>query len=280
MKSLSIICLAVILFPILVFGQTNIRAMLESEFDFSGKPDQKIQYFTMESMLNSFTPEGKIAETFILKLSLKGVPASIAKKQFDDYTCLSFKVQYGDSLEVAIPALAGWTYEFNPGIDSTGQVFGIDHRKFNDLKDERGEPLRQDYSYHVYNAFIDFHAFCYVFAEPTTEGNGIQHLKKIGQKIIHASANSQPPTNLGENIAEGSFFKNGEITMQFKGLSLVNNEECALFGIDSGESSFKMIMKMSKTFEVVTVGGSHYQGDIYKSLTSGWGRKFVSAKWW
>ena len=61
--------------------------------------------------------------------------------------------------------------------------------------------------------------------------------------------------------------------MRFKGLGLVNNQECALFGVDSGESSFKMIMKMSETFEVVTVGGSHYQGDIYKSLISGWVQK-------
>lgn len=273
MKSLYIIFLAVFLFPVLAFGQTNIKSVLETEFDFSGKPVLKIQYFTMESIMNSFAPDGKKAETLTLKLKLKAVPAGIAKKQFDEYTCLSFKIQYGDSLEVAIPELTNWTYGFNPGLDSTGQVFGIDHQKFNNMKDERGEMLRQDYSYHVYNCFIDFHAFCNVFTQPTTEGKGIQHLKKIGQKIIHASANSQPPTHLGENIAEGSFFKNGEITLQFKGLSLVNNEECAIFGVDSGESAFKMIIEMSENFKVVTVGGSHYQGDIYKSLESGWVQK-------
>jgi len=268
-SALRLICLALMLFPVLVTGQSKIKSVLKNEFDFSAKPTQKIQYFTMESTMNSYTPDGKTAETFTLKLALKAVPAKIAKKEFDEYTCLSFKIQYGDSLEVAIPELTNWSYEFKNGLDSINQVFGIDHRKFDNLKDDRGKALRQDYSYHVYNTFIDFHAFCNVFGEPTPEGQGIQHLKKIGQKIIHASANSQPPTHLGDNIAEGSFFKNGEIKLEFKGLSLVKNEECALFGVDSGESSFKMIMKMSENFEVVTVGGSHYQGDIYKSLSSG-----------
>jgi hypothetical protein len=62
-------------------------------------------------------------------------------------------------------------------------------------------------------------------------------LKKIGDKIVHAAAFSEPKLNLA-----GSFFKNGEITLEFKGLSRVNGKSCALIGYDSGESSFKMVV--------------------------------------
>ncbi len=125
----------------------------------------------------------------------------------------------------------------------------------------------------LYNAFIDFHAFCNIFSETTSDEKGIQDLSRIGQKIIHAAAFSAPPTNLGKNISEGSFFKNGEITLEFKGLSIVNEKQCALIGVDSGESSFKMIMHPIDDMEIVTVGSSHYKGDIYKDITTNWVQK-------
>ncbi len=100
----------------------------------------------------------------------------------DEYTCERFTVQQGEASEAEIPSLANWTYIFNqPGIDAEGQVFGIDHSKFENLVDSEGKVLPTDKAYHVYNAFIDFHSFCTVFAERTSEGNGIQDLKKIGQ---------------------------------------------------------------------------------------------------
>ena len=114
-----------------------------------------------------------------------------------------------------------------------------------------------------------------MFAESTTEGNGIQNLKKIGQKIVHAAAFSEPPVNLGSNVSEGSFFKNGEITLEFKGLSVVNDRQCALLEYDSGESSFKIIMEPMPNMEIQTVGSSHYQGDIYKDLATNWVQKIT-----
>ena len=56
-------------------------------------------------------------------------------------------------------------------------MFGIDHAKFENLVDANGQPLPVDKAYYVYNAFIDFHAFCNVFAEPMAGGKGIQDLK-------------------------------------------------------------------------------------------------------
>ena len=113
-------------------------------------------------------------------------------------------------------------------------------------------------------------SFCNVFAGPTPSGSGIQDLKTIGKKIVHSTAFSEPATNLGSHIAEGSFFRNGEITLTFKGLTLDNGHPCALIGYDSGSSVFKMIMQPMPNLEIVSVGSSHYWGDISKSLTNHW----------
>jgi hypothetical protein len=158
-------------------------------------------------------------------------------------------------------------------MDEKGQVFGIDHARFEGLVDETGGAVPVDKAYHVYNAFIDFHAFCNVFAEPVSDGNGIQNLRKVGDRVVHAAAFSDAPTNLGSSFAEGSSFKNGEITLELKGLGLVNGKPCAIVGYDSGASSFKMIMKPMPELEVVTVGSSHYRGHIYKDLEAGWVQK-------
>ncbi|MGH7595439.1 MAG: hypothetical protein ACREOI_03765 [bacterium] len=176
--------------------------------------------------------------------------------------------------EVEIPALKNWIYIFHkPETDEKGQLFGIDHAKFENLTDGAGKSLSSDQTYHVYNAFIDFHSFCNVFAERAANGSGIQDLTRIGQKIVHASAFSEPPVNLGSKILPGSSFKNGQITLEFKGLGVVNGKECALIEYDSGESSFKMIMKPAPLMEIQAVGSSHYLGDIYKDLSSNWVQK-------
>ena len=52
-------------------------------------------------------------------------------------------------------------------------MFGIDHSKFEKLTDENGKILPVENTYHVYNAFIDFHAMS-VFGEKTKTGNGVQ----------------------------------------------------------------------------------------------------------
>jgi hypothetical protein len=90
---------------------------------------------------------------------------------------------------------------------------------------------------------------------------------------VHAAAFSEPPTNLGDGVAEGSSFRNGEITLELNGLSVVNGSACALVRYDSGESSFKMITRPMPEMEVVSVGSSHYWGDIYKNLEDGWVEK-------
>ncbi len=249
-------------------------SLLDREFDLAGERSQETQYFLMESRLITYALDGKRVGTDIFRLRLKCVPAGVGGRQGDEYTCARFTLQQGDGPETEIPALENWTYVLNKaGMDEKCQVFGIDHAKFENLTNSAGAVLSPDKAYHVYNAFIDFHSFCDVFAVSAGNGKGIQDLKKIGQKIIHAASFSEPPVNLGSNTAEGSYFRNGEITLEFKGLGMVNGRTCALLEYDSGESSFKMIMRPMPNMEIQAVGSSHYRGDIYKDLASNWVQK-------
>lgn len=267
-----------LLFLPLAAHSQNRHSLLQQEFNLVGEHSQEIQYYRMESKLINYALDGTRLGTDVFRLALKCVPAKIASKENDQYTCVRFTFKQADTLETTIPALENWTYVFNAEFDETGQVLGIEHSKFENLTDSEGKPLPFDKAYHVYNAFIDFHAFCNVFAQRTSEGNGIQHLRKIGQKIVHDAAFSEAPTNLGTNISEGSFFKNGEITLEFRGLSLVNGRACALVAYDSGESAFKMIMKPVPEMEIQTVGSSHYMGEIYKDLATNWVQKITMSE--
>jgi len=256
----------------IVIAQTS--SSLSKEFDLAGERSIEAQYYIMESKLVNYSLDGTRTGNDVFRLYLKYEPS----EQGEEYICTKFTVQLDDAPEVTVPVLDNWSYVYYPDIDEQGQVFGIDHSRFDNLKDENGNPIPPDKSYHVYNAFIDFHSFCNVFAQPTTEGRGIQDLTKIGQKIVHAAAFSEPPTNLGENIEDGSFFKNGEITLEFRGLGIVNDKTCAIIGYDSGESNYKMISKPMPNFEVITTGTSHYFGDIYKDLATNWVQKVTLAE--
>jgi len=254
-KHLAAIGIAMVL--ISTFAEAQLTPDVSKTFDLGLKRAPTPQFFVMESRLMVYARDGKRLGTDVYRLRLKCNPAQ-AGKGGDEYTCGRFTWQPQGGVEAAIPALTEWSYVFKPDGEK-GQMFGIDQGKFQHLTDSTGKALPAENAYHVYNAFIDFHSFCNVFAEPAAPGRGIQDLRKVGDKIVHAAALSQPPLN-----SEGSFFKNGEITLEFKGLSQVNGKSCALVGYDSGESSFKMLK---------TVGSSHYFGDIYKDLASAWVQK-------
>ncbi len=252
--------------------------ILRQTFDLAGVRSAQVQSFEMETRVITYAPDGKRVNTDVLKLGLKCAPARVTGKEADEYTCTKFTLQLAGGPEVAVPAVVNWSYLFKTtatGLDEKGQVFGIDHAKFEKLLDANGQPIPADKAYYVYNAFIDFHGFCNVFAEPTQGGKGIQDLKSLGQKIVHAAAFTEPPVNLGSNIAKGSTFKNGEVTLELKGLSLVDGATCALLDFDSGQSSFQMLVKPMPNLEVRSVGASHYRGDLYLDLATRWVRKVV-----
>ena len=252
------------------------ESILKREYNLAGDRTADTHYYAMETRVVQFSPDGKRVGVETYRLKLACVPANPSSEESDQYTCREFILQKDDAAPTTVPALDGWSYQFKrteSGLDENGQVFGIDHAKFDNLVDSNNNPLLPDVAYAVYNTFIDFHAFCNVFAERTHQGQGIQNLKTIGQKIVHDSAFSEPPVSLGSTIAEGSNFKNGEVTLFFKGLSIVDGASCALVAFDSGESSFKMAMQPMPSMEIKVVGGSHYKGDIYIDLASNWVRK-------
>jgi len=251
---------------------------LAGPFDLAGPRTAEVQHFIQETQVIHLGFDGKRTgmETYTVKL--RCVPAPLSAKDGDEYTCREFKIRVNDGDAVTIPALAGWSYLYKAtptGMDEKGQVFGIPHDKFENLVDSRGNKLPVTLRYPVYNSFIDFHAFCDNFARPIAGGGGIQDLKTIGQTIVHASAFTEPPVNLGSGIKAGSYFRNGEVKLVFKGVGLVDGAACAVIGHDSGESTLRMIMPLGADKDMVTEGGSEYLGDIYIDLETRWVRKIT-----
>ncbi len=254
----------------------SMQKILRQEYNLVPPQSSDTQYYEMESILQEHSLNGTIRATDIYRLWLRCVP-SVNPATGDEYTCMKFTVQLNQSAEVMIPSLTGWKYFFSltaTGMNEKGEVFGIDHSKFDQLKDAHGKMVPLGNTYHVYNAFIDFLSMS-VFAGRAAKDSGAQALTHIGDKIIHSASYSQPPVNLGAGIAEGSYFKNGLITVAFKGIGLINNKTCAILEYDSGQSSFYMLLKPMPTMEVPTKGSSHYFGDIFKDLSSGWIQKAV-----
>jgi len=249
---------------------------LAGPFDLAGPLKPEVRYYVQKTDLVYLGFDGKRTGTASFTVKLRLVPAALSGKDGDEFTVREVVLKSGDGEPETIPELAGWSYIFQDaagGIDEAGQVFGIPHAKFLGLKTNRGRTLGTIEDYFIYNSFIDFHAFADVFARPTEGGGGIQDLKTIGQSIRHAAAFSEPPVNLGEAIKKGSVFRNGDVRMSFKGVSVVDGAACAVVGYDSGESTLKMIVPMGPDRDVVTEGGSEYIGDIYVDLATRWVRK-------
>jgi hypothetical protein len=252
------------------------RFDLRTGFDLARPQTPEMRYYLQETRVFHFGLDGKPTGTEVFRMRLEWTHASASGGTSDGFRCRKLTLQKDTGPEVAIPSLENWSYEFRrtpTGLDDKGQVFGIDHAKFQNLQDADGRVLLPATAYAVYNVFIDFHSFTEVFAKPTDEGGGIQDLKKIGDRIVHASAFTEPPVNLGNQILPGSTFKNGEVTLEFKGLTMRDDVPCALIGYDSGESTFKMFMKPMPDMEVQAFGRSHYLGDLYLELDTRWVRR-------
>ena len=128
--------------------------------------------------------------------------------------------------------------------------------------------------YQVYNQFVQFHAYVDGFAAPTIDGGkGIQDLKRIGDRIVFGGFPEDLPLDVGLIIKEGSIYKPGEETLEFKGLSVVDGKPCTLLGVDGGEGSYTMVIEVMPNVNANTVGGTRYFGDIYVDLASMWLKK-------
>jgi len=257
--------------------QSTAESILQGKYNLAAERSIKSRYYCMETKVVNLGEDGTRTVPVSLRLLLMCSPAGQSPQDGYRYTCAKVTIQKGNEPEVRIPALNGWSYLLkrteDGGFHQGGLIFGIDHGKFQGLKDSKGNALPPEGAYVIYNMFVDFHAFCNQFAERAMTGNGIQNLKRIGKKIVHESAFSEPTIQLSGNIEDGSFFKNGEVTLEFKGLSIVDCVACAIVGFDSGDSSFKFLIKPAPDMEIKTVGASHYWGDLYIELDSRWVRK-------
>ena len=123
----------------------------------------------------------------------------------------------------------------------------------------------------VYSAFYYYHSYT-DFAEPPSQGHGIQDLKRIGDRVVVEGSFMESPLP-GKLAKDSSFWKNGEITLVFNGLSIVDGKSCAVLGLDSGVCHWSMPMTYMPIMNLKTVGVSNYQAGIYLDLESRWIRK-------
>ena len=255
----------------------SLGSCLDGEMGLGKPRSVETRYYYMETALTHFEEDGSRTPGMVFKLWLEAQPGEgEGFEQSYRYVCRKFTLTRPGKKEVELPTLRGWTYSFSPsepGIDDDGQVFGIPHAKFALMVDSRGNMVDSGTSYMVYNNFIDFHGLNDVFASRTPEIGGLQNLHKIGDRIVHGAANTVAPVGLGEAMKKGSVFRNGEVTLELKGLSTVDGLPCALLEYDSGDSSYLMFLMPMEGMEAKAEGSSHYFGDLFVELGSGWLRK-------
>lgn len=243
-------------------------AELPREVRLTGEPSPTVHYYRSTTEVVEIAPDGKRRPRDVYDLWLEYAPKPGAAG--DLVTCRRFTVAQAGGAPVALPSLEGWSYTVHPGVDEHGFIFGIDQARFERLTDANGVALPLPVAYAAFNAFVDFHGFANVFARRTSEGGGIQDLRRFGQTVLHASAHSRPPIALGSTVAKGSTFQNGAITLELKGLTRIGGRRSALIGYDSGESSLKMSLTPMPGVTMTVVGGSRYVGDLYLDLETQW----------
>jgi len=255
------------------------KKMPSGEFNFSAPRELEERLYRMETAVEKMAPDGTRLSTDIYRALIAAAPLALkdpdASRESVLYVCREFTVQRGAMPPFPIPTLAGWSYIYSPsveGIDDQGRVYGIDHMIFDTLE-VGGIPLGPEMSYLIYNTFIDFTGFSHTFGRPTSEGVGIQDLHIAGDRIVHAAAHTEPPVHLGAAIAEGSYFRNGEATLEFLGVGTVDGAPSAVVQFDSGASSFKMISTPMPNMRIPTTGSSHYRGELYIDLATSWIRR-------
>jgi len=250
------------------------------EYDLAGERSMETHYYHLQSELATHSSEGVLKSTDIYRERLICEPGDRSAREADNFTCARFSVQRGDGPEVTIPSLKGFSYQVNKQLldeaqlDEQGQLYGIPEAQFEDLIDSTGEKLPFEVGYQVYSTFFYYHAYT-EYAEPIPDGKGVQQLKRIGDKIVHAAA-FQETVIPGSLAGKGSFWKNGEVTLEFKDLGEVDGNACAILGLDWGECTWSMPMTIMRPMRLKTTGVSTCRGDIYLDLEARWVRKLVT----
>ena len=260
-----------------IVADITVMEVLEQEFDLVGDRSMDTHYYLVQTEVVTRSSSGKLKSTDNYRQLLMVEPGGGANGEADKFTCARFFVQSDGNPEVTIPALAGYSYEVDRrrldkhDLDDRGQLYGIPEATFEGLTDHTGAKLSFEVGYQVYSAFFYYHGFTN-YAEPTSEGNGLQDLKRVGDKIVHDAAFVESPIP-GKLAKEGSSWKNGEVTLEFEGLTVLDGKTCAILGFDSGDCPWVMPMNYMPVMNLKTVGNSNYRGDIYLDLGTKWVRK-------
>jgi len=247
------------------------------EYDLVGERSKETHYYIVQSELATHSSKGVLKRTDVFREHLKVEPGDRSAGEADRFTCTKFSVKRGDAPEVSIPSLKGFSYDVNKdlldtnGIDENGELFSVPEETFENLEDDTGVKLPFEVGYQVYSAFYYYHSFT-DFAEPTSQGIGIQELKRIGDRVIVEGSFAETPLP-GKIAKDSAFWKNGEISLTFNGLSTVDGKSCAILGLYSGVCQWSMPMTYMPIMKLKTVGVSNYQADIYLDLESKWVRK-------
>jgi len=253
------------------------QELLSQEYDLGVGKSKETHYYQVQTEVVIRSSGGVLKSTDHFRQLLKVEPSGGADGKADKFTCANFYWQRDKNPEVSIPSLKGFSYELNKdlldknGVDEQGNLYGVPEEKFEGLIDHTGAKLSFDLCYQVHSAFFYYHGYI-DYAEPTREGNGVQNLKKIGDKIVHDGAFAELPVP-GKMAKKESIWKNGEITLEFKGLGVIDARPCAILGVDSGMCSLVMPMTIMPLMNLKTIGFSNYRADIYLDLESNWVRK-------
>jgi len=249
-------------------SQEKIKEYLQGPFDLALDKKWENQYFRMETKYIHFGLSGKRLGTESYLLKLQYIAKTLVDGSVDQYVCSELRLQTDGGSSVTIPYLKNWTYAFNPMLVEPGVLWGIPQDKFMKITDSSGRALPFSIRYAVYINFIDFHCINDIFSRPMKLGKGIQDLKLIGQRIVHPASFLESPVHFGAEIKSGSIFQNGEVTLELKGLSIIEESPCAIIAYDAGESNVKMILPVPIGQDSVANGGSQYKGDIYVDLAT------------
>jgi len=253
------------------------KEVLNRGYDLVGERSMETHYYIVQSELATHSNKGILKGKDVYREHLQVEPGKRSAGVADRFTCKKFSVKIGDAPEVRIPSLEGFSYDVNKdlldanGIDKNGELYSVPEETFEGLEDSSGAVLPFEAGYQVYSAFYYYHSYT-DYAEPTSQGIGIQDLKRIGDKVIVEGSYAESPLP-GKLAKDSSFWRNGEITLAFNGLSIVDGIPCAVLGLDSGVCHWSMPMTYMPIMNLKTVGVSNYQADIYLDLESRWVRK-------
>jgi hypothetical protein len=248
----------------------NGRSVLTREYDLAGPRSTEKHYILVQSQVDIYTHAGHVKKADTYREFLVCEPSTSDGDQAETFTCAKFAIERGDRPAVTIPSLAGFSYVVDKGnldqmmYDDRGQFYGLSDEPFQNLTDNTGTSVSTDDAYQIYSAFFYYHSYV-GYADPEPDDVGIQDLKRVGDKVKLPSSGLE--TRLpGWLAGKGSKWRNGQTTLEFKGVAEIDGATCAIIGLVCGPSPWYMPLNLMPIFGLKTYGLSSFTADIYLDL--------------